>query len=748
MVHEVPNIQTNFTSGEVDPMVYGRIDTAAYANGLARALNTVPLNSGGITRRPGTAYVVGMGSTYQRLIPFEYSEHEQFIIALGGGMVRVFFPNGVLMAQFVGPWPVEYLDAINYSQLGNTVVFVHESVRPHVLSRANATTWVFGPFAFERTPDDMVCYQPYEKVASNHPVTLTLSHSAGFIQIHASHGIFLESYIGTRLRIFDNDVTLHSLINPFDVNAIVHGVIKGRMQTNPFRTLRGTQSIEVTHVGHGLQTGQVVAFSNVNDIMTLAYSGSGTTAYSNISADSLNGAHSIVVMDQDTYHFAINLGTGLTGPAMYQTVDGGGPDVRWEIAGHPIRNWMEQVMSPARGWPRAVAFHDQRLWFGGTPSKPDGLWSSSISRYFNFDVGDGQDHESIQVSIGSDLGSVIRHLMSNRHLQVFTSTSELYCKPPDNSTLTPSTFQIQMQTRFGSNYLRPVSLDGGTIYIQSNNKTVREHLYSDAEQAYSSTSISLLGAHLITTPKDIAVLRSSATRGEQVCCIINIGGECAVFVSARSEKVAGWVPWTTLLPDQFSSVCSLGNTFYFSSYRRGIFFLERMNADDNLTIDGAVTFRVPSETNFFNLGPVFSMRTVDVLGGEGRDFYMGRYTLGPEGFLFTGDRYASVITVGYGFNFHLKTLPPSVETPRGKRAGSMQRIAEATVLFNETTTATVQGERLITRRVHTNVEATPPKRYGAERFYFRGYSREPSIEITQAEPLSLKVLYIRSKVVA
>ena len=51
------SMQTNFTSGELDPLVRARVDIASYNNALETAQNVICQPQGGVTRRPGTKFI-------------------------------------------------------------------------------------------------------------------------------------------------------------------------------------------------------------------------------------------------------------------------------------------------------------------------------------------------------------------------------------------------------------------------------------------------------------------------------------------------------------------------------------------------------------------------------------------------------------------------------------------------------------------------------------------------------------------
>jgi hypothetical protein len=92
-------IKTNFTSGEISPKVYGRIDTARYQNGAGILENFMVRPQGGISRRSGTNRVgpAFRNSYVSRLIPFRAAETQSYILEFSRGMIRIIRNGRVLM---------------------------------------------------------------------------------------------------------------------------------------------------------------------------------------------------------------------------------------------------------------------------------------------------------------------------------------------------------------------------------------------------------------------------------------------------------------------------------------------------------------------------------------------------------------------------------------------------------------------------------------------------------------------------
>ena len=90
--------QTNFNGGEFSPLTYGRSDLKKYATGLATCLNYVPTIQGGLTRRPGTRYIAQTkDNSTVRLVAFEFSETQTYIIEFGHLYVRFYTNDGQLL---------------------------------------------------------------------------------------------------------------------------------------------------------------------------------------------------------------------------------------------------------------------------------------------------------------------------------------------------------------------------------------------------------------------------------------------------------------------------------------------------------------------------------------------------------------------------------------------------------------------------------------------------------------------------
>lgn len=86
------NIIDSFTTGEVSPKLRGRVDLDQYNNGCRTLQNFTIHPHGGITRRTGSEYVAEIkdSSAESRLIPFEFSTTQTYILEFGNQYIRFY----------------------------------------------------------------------------------------------------------------------------------------------------------------------------------------------------------------------------------------------------------------------------------------------------------------------------------------------------------------------------------------------------------------------------------------------------------------------------------------------------------------------------------------------------------------------------------------------------------------------------------------------------------------------------------
>lgn len=712
-------VQTNFASGELDPLMHFRADTGAYKNGAASLLNALLYSTGGCARRPPTRHCDNLvGET--RLVGFDFSSTERYVLGFSNGRLDVFDTEGALLTSITSGcnWDSASLREFTYTQAADTMFICHRDWQNQVITRTGLNTFIVEDFAFTQSTNGEKIYQPYFKFVDD-DVTISLSATTGAgVTCTASATVFTADMVGQRIRWKETELEVTAFVSTSVLTVTVKGTAKARLAPNPFRTTEGSSTVEVTHVAHGFATGDSVTFS-------------GSAGVGGLSTANLNGARTITVTSDNTY-------TIVAGGSATSSEDGGGPSVEFTGANLPTRDWGEPVFCDRNGWPGAVSLHDARLWFAGTYGVPNGVWSSRLFRYYDFDVGDGSSGDSVQYTVGADDFSQIRHLVSNEDLQIFTVTGEFYAPAPRDSTLTPANFEVRRQTPYGSSVVRPQHFDGATVYIQQTGTALREFLYTEATARYASTNLNVLSAHLINSPIDMSVLYASNDRNEQYALVINGDGTMAVLHSSRAEQLAGWTPWELGGEGSpaFSSVCVLGGDIFFSVLRHGTYRLEKLSSTLAEPGDGGVVYTDASAKSDWIVGAIFYGRTVGVWSG---DYYLGEYTVGAAGALVLDVEVARIV-VGYPSTFQIEILPVALDLATGPMTGLPKRICRVVVGLDSALALSISGNRLILRQVTDDLSLPPAAKTGTHEFRLLGFQRDAIVTVTQDEPLPVRVL--------
>lgn len=720
----IRTIQTDFRAGEVDPLLAMRIDSKMYPAGASSLKNCILRSGGSVSRRPGSTLLAAIGTVKKRLVPFEYSVTEKYLFAFDAGDLFIYDGAGTQLFMIASmPWDTDAkVNELTYAQAGDTMIVCHKSFRPKVIRRTGATSFTVTDFSFRNAVNGAQIYQPYTKFEAA-DVTLNPGGSAtGTQTIVASAGIFSAAWVGDTIRIFGNEMTVTAFTNATTITVNVKKRLARRLDPNPLLAKANTKVTEVTQPFHGMATGASVTVEGASG------------ADANVTRTQVNGTFSITVVDEDRYTYIHSGGNNYI-----ESNDFGGSAVTI-VSASPTRDWDEQAFSARRGWPAAVSFHEDRLWFGGTTSLPDGIWSSRTGSYFDFDVAEGESDASIQVTIGSPRIAAVRHILSGRLLQIFADGGEFVARQSEGVGLTPSTISIRPQTPFGCSNIKPMAFDGATLFVQGNDKTVREFTFDFNQDGFTGTDLTTLSAHLLSGISDAAVFYGSASRTEQYAFFVNADGSMAVFHSNRSEGLAGWVLWTPAgwsTGARYESVCVLGSKAYVSVVRGSARTLEQFELDNSaITLDRASSQTSGTSQTAWNFGSNYASTQCHVTANG---YYLGVFTANASG-VFTLPSAVRQVTVGFDFPWEIVPLPPEIQLPDGPMTGEPRRIVSANIHVRSSFNLICNGQVVVTTPIGGNLLVAPLPVNGKIKRFLSGWGRDPAVTLQQTQPLPVTVL--------
>lgn len=718
----------SFQFGEVSPSTLMRTDSAIYNASAQKLQNMMVLAEGAVKKRPGLKHhykytnisleVDGAGSSH--LFEFHFSDDERYIISIEHQRARCFRleDGAVTLVETITqdtnsdplPFDRDYLAEYSASQYGDVMIVTHPLFMPRMVIRTGLTSFEITPFSFDSGIGGKQTFQPYSLFRPQ-GVTLDPSASTGTsITLTTSEPYWVADHVGTVVRYHESEIEITGYTSSTVVTGDIVDELRIRLDVlNPLRTIEGSDQMEVTHINHGFVGGETIVVENASKV-------------ANINASDINGTRVISeIIDANTYKITV-------GSTATSSEDGGG---YVELVTHaPTLDWTEQSFSAVRGYPHAVVFHENRLCFGGTIAEPDTIWMSKIGSFFNFDVGEAADDDAITLVAATGSVNEIRYMLSNRDLQVFTAGSELYVPTYLNQAITPTNAQIRQQTPYGCEYTQPVQMDGATLFVQNAGTVVREFLYTDDQDAYTSTAVSTIASHLIKQPRCMTVVHGAFGEAESYVAITNSDGTAAFFGSNRSERRACWVSLET--ENGFCSVCGVEERLFANVWDNdGNLHLCEFIGDIGLDryVSGTIT------GGYLDVSAAYSVDDVVSVIGEnesGRG-YLGTFTVvdngGTASVNLSGFSGFDSAYAGVAFTSKIITNPIDGNLGNGPVTGDVRGISAAILDLKDTSSVKVNGSAVVI--------GTPLT--GKKEVRILGYSRDPQVVIEQNEPLPLQV---------
>mgnify|MGYP003108942032 FL=1 len=744
---------TNFQFGEISPSLISRTDTKVYTASAQKIENFFLRAEGGLIKRAGLSKIfefdtsIDTSKTQQhRLVPFIFSDDERYIVSLEHQKIRVFqidTNNAVSLAATLtadssgANIPITNLNMheVTYAQSGDVMFIAHQTFMVRKLVRTGLTSFQMETKTFDTQSAGAKIYQPYfqfqdlgvtldPSASSGNGVTLTTSAAYWDTTGSQSGGNFPDSkHVGITIKYHDQEITITSVQSTTQATGNCLATLKKRLKVDSFRTDNGVATVTVTLVNHGFSAGDAFAITNANTV-------------GGISGNNLNGNRTVAeVIDDNTFTFTAG------GNANDSVAGGGTPFLETHA---PATNWSEQSYSELRGYPGAVTFHQNRLWYGGTIAQPDGLWASKSNEFFNFDIGDASDNDSIDITAAIGEVNTIRHLVSNRDLQCFTSTDEFIVPAFVEKPTTPTNATIKRQTSFGSAFVKPFVFDGATVYVQTSGEIVREFLFDDGQNAYTGQPISSLASHLIKNPIQASTLAGGIDRAESYYFLVDADGTLGVFNSNRGEQRYGWTQFTS--QGSFHSICTVDTRVYaVVKFDKGDGTNKYIlcEFDTSFNTDMAKTYS--GSNGVFNVSADFANGAVlDVVSGT---HYLGQFTVASGNIDVSAvDNSLSSAEIGFKFDVNLKTNPVDAMTAVGPLSGEPRGMNKVIVDLSNTLSVSVNNTNLIIRQVTDDLSQARTPVTGKREFRLLGYSKDPQVSISQSAPLSLQVNSIIAEV--
>jgi hypothetical protein len=213
-------IKTSFTAGELSPELMGRPDLRAYENGARSLRNVFILPTGGVARRPGLRWLAALPGA-ARLIPFEFSTEQTYLLALTAGQITV-FRGDAAVATIPVPYTAAQLAQVAWTQSADTLLLTHPDVVPQRITRTGHTSWQVAPWSFVA--------EPFFRFADG-AMTLAASATSGTIALTASAALFAAGHVGATVRLAGRRARITAVASATSATATVLDTLTGTAPT-------------------------------------------------------------------------------------------------------------------------------------------------------------------------------------------------------------------------------------------------------------------------------------------------------------------------------------------------------------------------------------------------------------------------------------------------------------------------------------------------------------------------------------
>ena len=488
--------QTSFNAGELSPLLKGRPTLDKYRNGCETLENFIPQIQGPARKRPGTRFVAEVKDSADatRLIPFEYSTTQAYVLEFGDLYIRFYLDGGVVESspgvpyEIVSPYTSAQLAALEYAQSADVIYITHPDHPPYKLARTSALSWTITAVTFAWPPFND------ENVGTT---TLTASAVTGNITLTASASLFVSADVGSYFKISEVSASKYNQWTTgvsYSSGDIVYYL--GNIYESGTTAAAGTRP--PIHTSGAESDGAVT--------WTFLHDGAGYAQVTAYTSATLVNATVIKRLPA----------TALTGST----------------------RWAEGAWSARRGYPHAVTFYEDRLWFAGSASKPQTLWASVSGDYENHKYGTNDD-DALNYTINTQDMNTIEWLAPTKVLAIGTANGEFTLSATQISDpVTPTNVKITPQTTFGSaTDVKPLRVGSVILFLQRAGRKLREYAYQFDTDSFVAPNMNVLADHI--TESGVLEL-AYQQEPSQIVWAPRTDGVLTGMTYERTEDVVGW----------------------------------------------------------------------------------------------------------------------------------------------------------------------------------------------------------------
>jgi hypothetical protein len=512
---------TNFTGGEVSPRLDGRNDLTKYSSSCKTLENFIIYPHGAAARRSGTTFVAEVASSANktRLIPFEFSTTQTYMLEFSNLKIRVYKDNGSVLE-------------------GDKTITAITQANPAVVT-SNSHGYSNG--------DEILITAVVGMTQLNSKRFLVANVTTNTFELTNKDGVDTDStaftaYVsgGTANKVFEI-TTPYTTAQLFEIKFAQSADVM-------YITHPAHEVAKLSRTGHTAWTLTDVVFTKGpfqdpnTTTTTLTPASASVGSGVNITASSVTGINSgsgflsTDVGRQIYFNSGYATITAITSTTVVVV------DITIAFTNtNAITAWQLGSFSDTTGHPSCVSFFEQRLVFAGTTNQPQTIFFSKSGDYENMDANIGgtvADDDAIIYTIASNQVNAIRFMTATRTLILGTAGGEFTVSGGGtDSAVTPTNILIKKQSNHGAANVDAIAVGNATLFLQRAKRKVRELAYNFDVDGYIAPDMTILAEHI--TESGLTQM-SYQQEPNQIIWGVRDDGELVGLTYQREQQVTAW----------------------------------------------------------------------------------------------------------------------------------------------------------------------------------------------------------------
>jgi hypothetical protein len=200
----------------------------------------------------------------------------------------------------------------------------------------------------------------------------------------------------------------------------------------------------------------------------------------------------------------------------------------YDVANQPVE-WSE-----LNGYPNALAFFQNRLWFAGTDAYPNGMWATVTGNIYDI-IGT----EALNLKPLLE-GYIQWILASSRRLTIGTSMNEYSLDSTDGSGVTAANARIQRTSSHGSNDVQAEPVNEQVMFVSAGGAKLMGINYVRDEDNWLAQELSNPAQHMFRRPFSTIKKIVSSPNTDSTIFVLRFDGSVAACTYDRSARVNAW----------------------------------------------------------------------------------------------------------------------------------------------------------------------------------------------------------------